>query len=77
MSGVGNVGLGREKDGHKLMARLEAVGIAARRIRGLMDEKDGAGEGLTVRKGVHTVELRGGECAGGESVDEGRMMSAV
>ena len=50
--------MGREKDGHKLMARLEAAGIAARRIRGSVVKRDGAGEELTVRKGVRTVELR-------------------
>ena len=57
MGGVGNVGLGREKTGHKLLARLEAAGIATRRTRGSMDERDGAGKELTVRKGVHAVEM--------------------
>ena len=79
VSGVGDADLGREKPGHKLLARLEAAGIATSRSRGSMDEKDGAGEGLTTRKGVRAVEKRGGDGTSGESVDEseGRMMSAA
>ena len=51
----GDAELGREKDGHKFLARLEAAGIAARIILGWMVKRDGAGEGLTTRKGVRVV----------------------
>jgi hypothetical protein len=36
VSGVGGADLGRENEGHRLLARLVATGIAARRSRGEM-----------------------------------------
>jgi len=60
-------------------ARSEAAGIAASMSRGSMVRREGAGAGLTTRKGtcMHVAELGGRDSTGSGSVNEGRVMSAV
>ena len=79
VGGVGSAGLGRENDGHRFLARLGAAGIAASRRRGEMSRRDGAGVGLTTRKGkrVCAAGLSGGYGMGGGSVDKEETMSAA
>jgi len=77
--GVGGADLGRENEGHRFLARLEAAGIAASRSRGSMVRRDGGGEELTTRKGARAcaAESDGGDGTDGRTVDEGEAISAV
>ena len=79
ISSVSSVGLGRENDGHRFVARLEVADIAASKSRGLMLRRGGAGEELTTRKGacVCAAELGDGDGMDGGLVNKGRVMPAA
>src|SRR6267142_71364 len=84
VSSVGSVSLGVRMKAtgflaRSKVARSEAVGITASTSWGLMVRREGAGAGLTTRKGMRTcaAELGGRDGTGSGSVNKGRVMLAT